>query len=91
METTKFPGSIMLRCGARGEVHVFSSLDSAALTQCRDRFHVLPHEFVTHQWHAANKWAGSQRDEVKQKMLDAFNKFKEVSFCLLDSKFTSIF
>ena len=40
---------------------------------------MLPHEFVTHKWHAANKWAGQQRQEVKQKMLDAFNKFKEAS------------
>lgn len=45
------------------------------------RFHVLPHEFVTHKWHAANKWAGQQRQDVKQKMLDAFNKFKVVRFC----------
>jgi hypothetical protein len=47
------------------------------------RFHVLPLEFVTHKWHVANRWAGPQRVEVKQKMLDAFNKFKEVSFCAL--------
>ncbi len=41
---------------------------------------MLPHEFVTHKWHVANKWAGQQRQDVKQKMLDAFNKFKEVRF-----------
>jgi hypothetical protein len=68
--------------GARCALQHFS-LSSCGLLHfyapLRHRFHVLPREFVTHKWHAANKWAGTQREEVRQKMLNAFNKFKEAS------------